>query len=286
MSKSEYSMEISEQLQRHFFESFPGFLSIRDEQHRFVFINENFMEWIAEYTDANPMGKTAPEFAKEVPDNVAEMLNSCHDESLRFLSLGECLPKILKFAGHKGDQFFEIIKFKQQVDDGEFIFTTGFDVTKLHVSAKLYKQKSLTCGLTGLRNQRALVEKLEGNPEFSGVVIAIDLDRFKQINDENGHIKGDRALKSFSRILVDTFRKRDFIARVGGDEFLVICEDLVSKTSVMHRIGLLEDKFTEVFGEKYPYLNWSWGSVEHTGHLREAIDMADKIMYQHKHSRL
>jgi len=120
---------------------------------------------------------------------------------------------------------------------------------------------------------------------FSSVVIAIDLDRFKQVDDENGHIVGDRVLKSFFRMLVDAFRKRDFIARVGGDEFLVTCEDLVSETSVKHRIGLLEDKFAEVFGDEYPYLNWSWGSIEHTGHLRGAIDIADKIMYQHKQSR-
>lgn len=275
-------MELSKQLQRNFFESFPGFLSIRDGQHRFVYINDNFLDWLKEFTDVDPIGITGPELAKVVPSNVAEMLLSCHDESLRFLEFGELVPKVLKFAGREGEQFFEIIKFKQQIDDDVYIFTTGFDVTKLHESARLYKQKSLTCGLTGLKNKRALVELIDEKAEFSGVVIAIDLDCFKRVNDENGHLIGDCVLNTFSQLLVNNFREDDFVARVGGDEFLVICESVFSATNVMHRIEKIDIEFKQLFSDDYPYFNWSWGCAEIVGCLNTAIDNADKVMYSSK----
>jgi len=275
-------MELSKQLQRNFFESFPGFLSIRDSQHRFVYINDNFLDWLKEFTDVDPIGKTGPELSLVVPSNVASMLLSCHDESLRFLKFGEFAPKVLTFTGHEGEQFFEIIKFRQQVDDGVYIFTTGFEVTKLYESARLYKHKSLTCGLTGLKNKRALVELIEENSEFSGVVIAIDLDCFKRVNDENGHLAGDSVLNAFSQILVKNFRENDFVARVGGDEFIVICENVFSTTKVMHRIEKVGIEFKQLFCNDYPYFNWSWGCAQITGCLNEAIDNADKVMYSSK----
>ncbi|MBS4018762.1 MAG: EAL domain-containing protein [Dechloromonas sp.] len=83
--------------------------------------------------------------------------------------------------------------------------------------------------LTGLPNRRYLdhvlaehVERFARGEETAGL-LHIDLDRFKQINDTLGHAAGDAMLAHTSRILRATARTGDFVARVGGDEFVVLC---------------------------------------------------------------
>lgn len=83
--------------------------------------------------------------------------------------------------------------------------------------------------LTGLPNRRYLdhmlaehAERFAAGEETAGL-LHIDLDRFKQINDTLGHAAGDAMLAHTSRILRATARTGDFVARVGGDEFVVLC---------------------------------------------------------------
>ncbi|WP_235679147.1 EAL domain-containing protein [Aquibium microcysteis] len=83
--------------------------------------------------------------------------------------------------------------------------------------------------LTGLPNRRYLdqmlaehVERFAKGEETAGL-LHIDLDRFKQINDTLGHAAGDAMLAHTARILRATARTGDFVARVGGDEFVVLC---------------------------------------------------------------
>ena len=82
--------------------------------------------------------------------------------------------------------------------------------------------------LTGLYNHGTFLEELQRqieqtaarNDHFS--LIVLDMDKFKQINDTEGHIEGDRVLMALARKLQDHFRLTDFIARCGGDEFAVL----------------------------------------------------------------
>jgi diguanylate cyclase (GGDEF)-like protein len=85
--------------------------------------------------------------------------------------------------------------------------------------------------LTGLPNRRAADEVFKRlaaqavrsvNPLTA---ILLDLDHFKQVNDQHGHESGDRALALVGRILTSTVRSSDFAARVGGEEFLVLLPD-------------------------------------------------------------
>ena len=82
--------------------------------------------------------------------------------------------------------------------------------------------------VTGLHNRRAFHEALAAEHSRSArkdrpiAVAMIDLDHFKQVNDEMGHEEGDRVLLEVARTLQLHLRKSDFIARLGGDEFAVI----------------------------------------------------------------
>jgi len=87
---------------------------------------------------------------------------------------------------------------------------------------------ALTDGLTGLANNRAFWEALHRelararrfNQPLS--LLLLEIDKFKQVNDTYGHLKGDEALRCLARIMTGTCRKMDIAARFGGDEFALI----------------------------------------------------------------
>ncbi len=96
------------------------------------------------------------------------------------------------------------------------------------------KEQAVRDGLTGLFNRRHLGDVLPGMLALarrdgkSLSVAIIDLDWFKSVNDEHGHLVGDAVLKSFAALLLDHLRKSDVVCRYGGEEFCV----LMSRTSV------------------------------------------------------
>lgn len=88
------------------------------------------------------------------------------------------------------------------------------------------RRQALTDPLTGLWNRRALLDLLETltsarrREEFA--LMQIDLDHFKHVNDTLGHAAGDHVLKEVAKILQSETRREDLVARVGGDEFILV----------------------------------------------------------------
>ena len=98
--------------------------------------------------------------------------------------------------------------------------------------------------LTGLHNRASFNLTFEDwrkhKPAFA--LVLLDLDGFKQINDQYGHLAGDQALKHFATILKTSADTADFVARLSGDEFVMLLTDIEGIDSVLHtiRIGLKE----------------------------------------------
>ena len=95
--------------------------------------------------------------------------------------------------------------------------------------------------LTGLYNRRAalariqlLAEKLQDSRQ-SHALLMIDLDCFKQINDTFGHAQGDRLLRQVRGVLQENAAEKDIVARIGGDEFLVLYQDLMDPKEAARR---------------------------------------------------
>ena len=82
--------------------------------------------------------------------------------------------------------------------------------------------------LTGVSNRRALDESLENmfamfdRYETEFAVVIVDIDHFKRINDELGHLSGDRMLQQVARLMDDNARETDIVARYGGEEFVML----------------------------------------------------------------
>ncbi|MEL6344775.1 MAG: diguanylate cyclase [Myxococcota bacterium] len=87
-----------------------------------------------------------------------------------------------------------------------------------------FQLQAATDPLTGLLNRRALEEAVRPliKEEVPFAVAMMDLDKFKRLNDTFGHDAGDRALSTFAKAVQEVVRKGDFVARFGGEEFVVI----------------------------------------------------------------
>ena len=97
-------------------------------------------------------------------------------------------------------------------------------------------------GLTGIFNRRffelRIEEEVERARRFdSGMaVIMVDIDQFKRLNDEFGHLLGDEVLRQVSSIFSQQLRKIDVVCRYGGEEFAI----LLSQTNLQHAMGVAE----------------------------------------------
>ncbi|MCL2498979.1 MAG: GGDEF domain-containing protein [Defluviitaleaceae bacterium] len=153
---------------------------------------------------------------------------------------------------------------------------------------------SITDELTGLLNRRgffqyvyARMEMIRRNSELMPVVMFMDMDGLKFINDNYGHKEGDKAIAAFAHILKETLRKEDIIARMGGDEFIVF-SSVKTKEATEHVESRLRAKLIEYNDtQPHPYtLSCSIGSVvleEATKECFEtAILNADSVLYEEK----
>jgi len=149
-------------------------------------------------------------------------------------------------------------------------------------------------GLTGLYNRMALDEKLGdeiATYQKSGSIFSLvlfDVNDFKWINDTFGHVAGDKVLKEIARTLRESFRKSDFIARYGGDEFAVVIEGLDASTA-RDRITLFEKnlklrRFISHIKNKNLNIRVSAGiAMPHEHDTPNAIiHRADRAMYDDK----
>ncbi|BBP43414.1 putative bifunctional diguanylate cyclase/phosphodiesterase [Thiosulfativibrio zosterae] len=152
-----------------------------------------------------------------------------------------------------------------------------------------------TDNLSGLANRNLLQERLKWliakskrtNAEFA--LVFIDLDNFKTVNDTLGHDIGDELLKSIAHILSDQLREYDIIARVGGDEFVIVMSNDLSMRDLNHVLDRLLQALSEpILVQEHPLsVSASLGVAfyPHDGvDLTGLMKSADMAMYDAKKS--
>ena len=156
--------------------------------------------------------------------------------------------------------------------------------------------KEQTDSLTRVKNRswlEAFSKQLDREKQHHGLaLIAIDLDNFKEVNDEHGHTKGDEVLKNIAHFLSEHFRSNDEIAqleevvRPGGDEFLIICYNQKNDQNFLEH---LTQKMLDLQQHPDKPNPFSFGialfdkDLDQT--LEDTTNRADQHMYRDKNER-
>ena len=168
------------------------------------------------------------------------------------------------------------------------------DITQHHRALDAAEAAARLDPLTGLLNRRAfheaLHQRLARGAREPGALLVLDLDRFKAVNDRHGHAAGDLLLCALARRLRYALRPRDRVARMGGDEFLVLIENLPSGQSLEPLIARLRRVLEQpvAIGTERVDVGASIGAVRLDGHIADVdgvIAEADRRMYADKRAR-
>lgn len=165
-------------------------------------------------------------------------------------------------------------------------------VEKAESSRDRYKEKAYTDELTEVRTRLFLnrwiedeLKKFEEDGDRSHAFVMVDANRFKDINDEYGHIVGDHVLKAMADAMQKCIRDDDIIVRYGGDEFLLILKETRRAKAgiVMERIKE-ELKKIEVIPDPVSF-TYGIAEVKTKDELKSAIQEADQKMYEMKRKK-
>lgn len=181
---------------------------------------------------------------------------------------------------------------KGNVDSHLLVRSIQYAIERQRMMREL-QAMSITDELTGLYNRRGFLTlgkemlNIGKRIEKRIVLLFADLDGFKKINDEFGHKEGDKVLKAVANIFKETFRESDIIARVGGDEFV-----LLGLMNAEVSPGILEARLQEklrLYNERgnFPYvISMSIGGVSYELNkslsIQKLLNKADKLMYEQK----
>ncbi|EDM67650.1 MAG: sensor domain-containing diguanylate cyclase [Moritella sp.] len=159
---------------------------------------------------------------------------------------------------------------------------------------------ALTDELTGLNNRRGLsflgeqrIKDARRAKQTIGIVY-LDIDNLKQINDKQGHQVGDQCIITLANVLKENGRESDIIARIGGDEFIIMTsfndesihdvqlEALCSRILECYNLAASEYDVGEITSISYGYQTFDY---ERTTVLEDMIAQADRLMYRNKNSK-
>jgi|GEM_PF-1307280 len=180
--------------------------------------------------------------------------------------------------------------FKDIETDDVLVFGYAFDIEKEVNERSILLYNAQTDLFTGLYN-KATTERIIGEEirKGAGMLLLLDIDNFKDINDHFGHEAGDVVLKRISELLLLIFRQCDIIGRIGGDEFMIYLKDTTD-------ISIAEERGTEIltrlktgaeYGEHRIFVTVSIGIVvvdEKIDSFSVAYNRADCALYRAKRS--
>lgn len=198
---------------------------------------------------------------------------------------------------------FETIKTRVVAPDGKIIGVLGLarDISERKRLEETLHSLAFYDNLTQLPNRRLLMDRFEQALRHSqrsnsyGALLFLDLNRFKQLNDTHGHDAGDMLLIEVAKRLRALVRETDTVARMGGDEFVVVLEDLGAEHSVASQYAeSVSAKIKTMLSEEYVL-----GAIQHQGSVsvgttlflgvassaEQLIKRADSAMYAEKKLR-
>lgn len=284
-------------------ENSPDLIFVKDADLRYVGSSRLFAELVGYKNGKELVGKTDYDLFSEVLAR-----DYIEDDQTMLENQIPIINHIEPIPGPYGENSYSSTsKYLICDTNGEVmgLYGIGRDVTaevKLEkeresnkLSQKLFedvKEKAEKDALTGLRNRQSFVKKvtecLQGyGKNQTHALLFIDLDSFKQVNDNLGHPFGDEVLKGIAKKLKSQFDKHDLIGRIGGDEFLVLLRDVKSKEEIDKKVAEIFKNvtFCQVEDGKEICVTCSIGVSMYRADgrtLEELYEEADRAMYQSK----
>jgi diguanylate cyclase (GGDEF)-like protein len=180
------------------------------------------------------------------------------------------------------------LQYQYIYEEKTYIVGKITNVDRLFRQMKYFVEKSERDSLTGLFNKMTVEQKISEQLKIchSGMLLMMDIDGFKDINDHYGHLYGDKVLQWLTKRLQDVFYG-DILGRVGGDEFVVFVKDIEHYHSFTSKIENLIHELKDEHLE-FKQLSISIGISrypEDGESYIELYDKADQAMYDVKHDQ-
>jgi diguanylate cyclase (GGDEF)-like protein/PAS domain S-box-containing protein len=276
----------SEERLRTIADNVPALIAYLDTGLRYRFANDRYREWFGVRCE-NMIGKTIPDAMGEAfyaPRRAA--LERCLSGHGSYLEIEE---------ERRGRKRVISTTYLPHLRDGKVqgIYVLSTDATSSREYERQLHALAHSDHLTGLPNRRSYEERLVqaiSRSRRSATPLALaylDVDHFKQINDSLGHAGGDAVLREFGRRLNATVRNTDTVARLAGDEFVIVLEQVGSPLEC-RRIGdkLLEAMQApfEIDGKQVSVtasIGFAWSAHPEQATLTHGADAA---LYESKHA--
>lgn len=223
-----------------------AYIYMKDDQRYFRYVNDKTAEMFGQSSE-DIIGKHDEDvIGKEMADHFWQ------SDKLVFETNEKQTIEEVVDDGEGNLRHYLSIKMPYQInEDSQALIGFSTDVTELYQLKEEFKKQANTDALTGLYNRRYFFK--HAAKEFSRakrhklamVVISIDIDYFKKVNDKYGHPTGDRVLIEMSQNILSHLRQEDILARIGGEEFSIILPNtpLEQAKHVAQRICNTKNKF-------------------------------------------
>ena len=222
----------------------PAMISATDKDCRIVFVNAHFV-------NSTPEALTGKQLNDILRSNKLEFSGRIHKSVISNERTSVSFEEGITDASGAERTFLTTKTLMPALAGAEAgVLTTSVDITERKHAESTLRRIALHDTLTDLPNRRMLYDWLRqglSNPQSRFAVHLIDLDRFKSVNDTLGHAGGDRMLQLVANRLLGTVSCTDFVARMSGDEFVVVQADVKSQHDAEDLARRIIDSFSTPF---------------------------------------
>ena len=291
----ELALRKSEEHLRQIIDSLPVMIGARNIAGYYLFANKALSDKLG-FTQEQMRNQHVRQLLKNSVFDIDSMLQN----DQRVISGGQAIDVFEEvFVTATGESIYlQTHIMPMAFYDEKVALIVSVDVTERKNAQAKMEYMAHHDALTGLPNRIQLVERLEHELRraerhaYYGAVLFIDLDQFKNINDSLGHPVGDRVLQEVASRLTRTVRDEDLVARLSGDEFVVVLTVLDQDLGTAAlRAGEISEKIRAVISQPCVYDNMelrvtcSVGVVvypDRNNSVHELLRYADTAMYQVK----
>lgn len=286
---SEKELIESEEKYRALVESTQDSIYLVDRNYKYIFMNRKHMDRMGFIGDGYKDQEYSKYHTSEETEEFVQSIRNVFDKGI----------SLRKEHNSERDKRSFLRTFSPVIGEDESIVAVmviSKDITELKLMEDRLQSLAITDDLTGIYNRRGFFTLIHQQMKVAlrrktGLfIVYADVDNLKGINDSFGHNDGDQALVDAANVLKETYRDSDVIARIGGDEFIVVPME-TSEDKFEHITARLKEKVVQFnnSGQRRYKLSMSIGVAyfdpESPISIDELLHEADKLMYMCKRKK-